>query len=390
MNAKSPGRVAMPVVRFVMLILLSSVALATDVRGVLTAPIETDDGWPVVTLEEAEFNRDALNRLTEIIHLGSFGNIHAAVVARDGKLAYEQYFAGDDNVLGWERENVVFTLDEKHDLRSVTKSVTSAVLGAALGSEFDAALSRPILDFFPELVDVAKPGADEITLHEVLTMSAGLKWRQDRRSFPDDNDEDRQYFDSDPLSFVFSCCPVEDPPGEKWVYNSGLLELMGAVVERHTGQSLVDYAHTALFEPLGITDVEWFGSEHWDNENAVSAAWGLRMKARDLTKIGQVFLNEGRWKGRQIPPSAWVERATQRHIETSPTKDYGYGYQWWVTRSKDVANPYTVVSGRGRGQQALFIVPKYGLVVTVFAWYPHIDVVYRLLRDVVAAIQTEP
>ena len=90
-------------------------------------------------------------------------------------------------------------------------------------------------------------------------------------------------------------------PGATWNYNGGLTHLLGAIVQRSTGQPLQTYARTVLFQPLGIEDVDWDG----DLKGMPSAASGLRLRPRDLAKFGSLYLHDGRWRDHQILPADW-------------------------------------------------------------------------------------
>lgn len=144
-----------------------------------------------------------------------------------------------------------------------------------------------------------------------------------------------------------------------------------------------------MFGPLGITDFEWLGPDGWTLDNPAAMS-GLRLTARDLAKIGSVYLHAGRWQGRQIVPEEWVARSGERHVPEigawSSGGLWGYGYQWWIA---DWPTGQRVIAGVGNGNQRLFAVPGERLVVTVFAGgynapTPHSE---RILDRVLAARQ---
>jgi CubicO group peptidase (beta-lactamase class C family) len=145
--------------------------------------------------------------------------------------------------------------------------------------------------------------------------------------------------------------------------------VLATVIFNLTGQRLDEYARTRLFEPLGITDFEWLGpSGNWTLDNPV-AAWGLRLRARDLAKIGSVYLHGGRWKGQQVVPASWVDRSTTPHVTVGrgrfSERFTSYGYQWWVGT---VLSGEEAIAGIGLGDQRLFILPdEQRLAVTIFA-----------------------
>jgi CubicO group peptidase (beta-lactamase class C family) len=342
---------------------------ATAEAGADEAPPELSDGWRVARPSEAGFDPVALAALTDAIEGGTIPNVHALVVERAGRLVFERYFDGEDERWGEPMGVVEFDRDSLHDLRSVTKSVTSALLGIALGEEFGAAVERPITTYFQDLKGKFGSGVNEITLRHVLTMTAGLEWNEMTVPYTSrENDEIRMYFTPDPVAMVLGR-PVRDPVGTEWYYNGGLTQVVAGLIQRETGKRLDRFAEEALFAPLGITRYEWLGSPGWSAKESPSAASGLRLRARDLAKIGSLMLHGGRWNERQVIPADWVELSTRRYIRNipwGPPGVYGYGFMWYPGT---IGGPEgeRVVRAAGNGDQRLFIVPDAAVVVTVFA-----------------------
>ena len=347
----------------------SAVALQPDV------PQVRDDGWQVRSLEKAGFDATKMQALTDKLQSNGHRNAHMVVVEYDGELVYEQYLSGEDQNWGTDIGHVQFDYDVKHDLRSISKSVTALLLGIALeeklGDDFETALSEPIIEYYPEFKAEVAPGVEKITLHHVLTMSDGLAWNEMDVPYSNpSNDEIRLYYTDDPIEFVLSKS-VRTAPGAAWYYNGGTTMLLAGVVEKLTDKTFMDYAAEALFEPLGITDYEWRGDGIW-RPGLPSAASGLRLRARDLAKIGSLMLHDGQWNGKQVVPAEWVRLSSLRHTEQTNSKwsmggIYGYGYQWWHGNFTARWSNATVITGVGYGGQNLFVVPNKQLVVTVLA-----------------------
>ena len=173
----------------------------------------------------------------------------------------------------------------------------SALVGIAVDSGAIRSLDAPLLDYFPEYADLQVPERRQITLRHALTMSAGFDWNEDVSYRDPKNDETAMDRSADPLRYVLSR-PIVAPPGTLWRYNGGTTQLLGAIVQRATKQPLADYARAVLFEPLGITDVEWLGRL----AGLPSAASGLRLRPRDLAKFGSLYLHGGQWNGHQVVP----------------------------------------------------------------------------------------
>ena len=339
--------------------------------GETQAPPELPDGWAVAEPADAGFDASALTELTRSIEEGEFPNTHAVLIEYDGRLVYEQYFEGTDerfSALPWGTPigHRTMNRDDLHDLQSISKSVMSAVLGIALDNHFEQAVNKPIVSYFPSRP--ADPGWQTVTLHHALTMTAGIEWNEMTVPYTDEtSDSGRLYQVEDPVASVLARS-LRNAPGEAWYYNSGLSEVLAGIVYQITGQTLDAYADEVLFKPLGITNYEWLGEPSW-NPAMPSAAGGLRMRARDLAKIGSVYLHNGRWNGRQIVPQEWVKRSMERHVDAIATVwsdggTYGYGYQWWHA---SYPQGYTVVEAVGNGNQRVFVIPEERIVVTVFA-----------------------
>ena len=138
---------------------------------------------------------------------------------------------------------------------------------------------------------------------------------------------------------------------------------MSIILQKITGLTLRDYARQKLFEPLGITAVEW----SIDPQGYTTGNSGLRLKPRDMAKIGYLYLQQGRWNGAQIVPQQWVTASTTKHIETqglmNAAEDDGYGYGWWI----DAFGGY---SAHGFGGQYIFVLPKLDMVVVFTSGLP--------------------
>jgi CubicO group peptidase (beta-lactamase class C family) len=154
--------------------------------------------------------------------------------------------------------------------------------------------------------------------------------------------------------------PVVAPPGEIWNYNSGSAELIAAVLKKAAGKPVDDFAREVLFEPLDIADVEW---PRYANGNVI-AGGALRLRPRDLAKIGQLVLQRGNWRGIQVVPASWIDAATTPQIGFGT--DF-YGYFFWLGRSLVDRHEIRWAAAVGLGGQRVFIVPELDLVVVMNA-----------------------
>jgi CubicO group peptidase (beta-lactamase class C family) len=343
----------------------------------LPAAFADENAWPTASPEEAGFSADLGSKIDAALQDESFGAVHSIIVVRDGKLVYERYLAGDDQKLGWRIINVTFNPDMKHDVRSITKSVVGLLYGIALGEGSVPALDAPLVDSFPEYADLAAdPERRKITIGDALIMSLGVEWDEDAEG--DANSEGQMERVADIARFALER-PIVAEPGTTWVYNGGATSLLARVVARGTGMTVTDFARDRLFGPLGITDFEWVTDYHgveWANA-------GLRLRPRDLAKIGQLVLDGGRWTGAQVVPEEWIAASTRPSIEAG---DQGcdYGYQWWLCK---LGEGVDVIEGSGRGGQEVVILPKHNLVFAATggdysnpdAW----EAPWRILEEVV-------
>jgi CubicO group peptidase (beta-lactamase class C family) len=351
-------------------------------------PVARDDGWLTASVGEDKLvDRAALCRMAD--GLAATANVHAVLVARGGRLVFERYFTGSDEVpgrfYGRRVENISFDADTLHDMKSVSKSVASLAVGIAIDRGLIRGVNEPIFSFFPELSDLRSPEKDRIQLVHALTMTMGLQWIEATPATGDeDNDEARMHRAADPCRYALGL-PVTAPAGEGFFYNTGALTLVSAIIRKATGRPLDEFAREALFEPLGITRVEW-GRYKGDTD----AGGGLRLRPRDMAKMGQLVLAGGRWNGRQIVSRAWIDSSTA--LKVKATDNQSYGYLWWLGGARREGRLVSWIGALGRGGQSIRVVPELDLVVVVTAGYyqdysPHaFQVQFGVFKDVLQAV----
>ncbi|RYZ50842.1 MAG: class C beta-lactamase-related serine hydrolase, partial [Sphingobacteriales bacterium] len=181
----------------------------------------------------------------------------------------------------------------------------------------------------------------------------------------------------------FLATPIRDTPGTKFLYNSMATFMLSAIVQKVTGEKIIDYLEPRLFEPLGITNKDW----ETNPEGINVGGWGLRVRTSDMAKFGLLYLNKGKWNGKQILPEAWVEEASTAHIRQKPdatpeeiaTLDWvqGYGYQFWRSR-------YNSYRADGAFGQYILILPDQDAVIAIHCETPsmqdEINLVWKYLR----------
>lgn len=323
-------------------------------RAILTAASSTV--WSQISAEASNNALDTWIAPTRAVE----DQLHAVLIEQHGTTVAEHYYKGEDRIVGdfWAHETV-FGPDVLHDVRSISKGVVALLVGVALMRGQLDSLDTPALDLLPERALNLAPTKRHITVRHLLTMTAGLDWREDG-AVSLFSDETLMEFSSDMVGYALGR-KVAEAPGRRYLYNSGCVIVLGAILEQVTGMRLVQFARQALFDPLGVTDLEWRCSRG----GQVMAHAGLRLRARDLAKLGRLALAGGLWQDQRIVPQAYMDQCLQGHVRAE--NSWQYGYHW---RVGDVVLPHRKwrwAAAMGNGGQRLYIVPALDLVVVIMA-----------------------
>ena len=243
----------------------------------------------------------------------------------------------------------------------MTKSFTSALIGIAIDQGIIGGVDEKLFDYFPEYAHLAGDGKESITIEHLLTMTTGLEWNGLEvpiESRDPTNDVLKLFFVDDPIEYILAK-PLIDEPGIDWYYNGGATFLLGEILHRASGKRMDNFAEQYLFTPLGITDHEWL----FVQPDLVYAAGSLRLRPRDMAKLGYLYLNEGDWEGEQVLSKEWIESS----IEPSaiPWWSDGYGYQWWLEHFTSNNTSYRAFSAVGWGGQRIIVFPELEMVVVL-------------------------
>jgi CubicO group peptidase (beta-lactamase class C family) len=326
-----------------------------------------DDQWGRVTPAEVGFSDD-LEENFEIARLaGTLPNLHGVVAARHGRIFFERYLPGPDVGMGRPLGVVRFGPDSLHDMRSVTKSVVGLLYGIALEAGLVPGPEANLLEQFPEYPDLANdPARRLLTIRHALTMTLGIEW--DELGFPygdPRNGETAMNAATDRYRHVLAR-PIVGAPSQRWIYTGGATVLLARLIARGTGQSLQDFAHRALFAPLGIMLTEW----RLGTDGEPLAASGLRMTPRDMAKLGTTILHKGVWNGARVIPESWLVASFAPAVSMPDGRRYGYHWYLGMTLMDDGAGGArreATISARGNGGQRLFLLPGLDLAVAVTA-----------------------
>lgn len=369
------------------------VLLAPQAGASCALPIAQGDGWPLSTPAASGIDPVTLCRTLNGIAEGK-DNIHSVVIERHGKLVAELYRSGKDKSIArglglWPplAPTVRFGPDTLHDARSIGKSVIDLLLGIERQQGKIGSLATPVLDYYPEHQDLRSPARNAIHLEHLLTMSAGWQWEEGAQP----NNETRLFWKSDPVRYVLTR-PIEAPPGDRWNYNGGATLILADIVSRVTGKPWLDVASTELFAPLGITQWQWVT----DLRGRPASFSGLRLRPRDMAKLGRLMLNHGRWNGRQVVAQDWIADSLKPRLSAgfrSPgdqPDEIHYGYQWWAGTAAWNGRRVAWNAAWGNGGQRIFIVPELDLTLVVTAGDYGSDEmgarVNRLLHTIVASV----
>ena len=280
-------------------------------------------------------------------------DLHSIMVLQHGKVLKERW-------LGEGAPN------KPHVLNSVSKTFTATAVGFAV-AEGRLKVTDKVIDFFPDKLPAQlSDNLRKLEVRHLLTMSTG--------------------HDVDPTAIVrkpgneqvdwlkvFFAEPLTHEPGTYHIYNNLATYTLSAIVQKLTGEKVIDYLYPRLFRPLGIVGATWQESPQGIN----IGAWGLYVKTEDLAKLGQFFLQKGEWKGKQLLPASWIEEATRSHIDSCPSwirpeevkeklspkeSDWvqGYGYQMWRCR-------HNAVRADGAHGQYIIIMPDQDAVIAMTA-----------------------
>ena len=306
----------------------------------------TDEGALPRTKATTELDKAFGEYLAAVEAAGQ--DLHSIMIVKDGKVVKEH----------WMSEGAP---DKLHILNSVSKTFTSTAVGLAI-AEGRLSLSDKVVDLFPDKLPAdVSDNLKKVEVRHLLTMSGGHDTEPSRRTMPEGAD----------WVEAFLAHPFEHEPGTYFWYNSMGTYMLSAIVQKVTGEKVIDYLTPRLFEPLAIEGATWQESPQGIN----AGGWGLYLKTEDLAKMGQLILRRGEWNGKQIVPAEWIDEMTTAHIDSRPAgmrpeqitfkaedSDWlqGYGYQMWRCR-------HGAVRADGANGQYIIVMPEQNVVIAMTA-----------------------
>ncbi|OKZ10419.1 MAG: serine hydrolase [Bacteroides oleiciplenus] len=255
-------------------------------------------------------------------------DIHSVMVLRHGKVIAEAYPAP-------------FAPEYRHTVFSCSKTFVSAAVGLAI-SENRLRLTDRVASFFPDqLPDSISANLADMTVRNLLNMTSGVTPDWNMRNVRTDWIK----------GYLGKQVKV---PGEHFDYDSMSSYILSAIVQKVTGMKVLDYLRMKLFEPMHITDISWEVSPEGIN----TGGWGVYIQSESLAKFGQLLLNRGVWKGKQLLPAWWVDQMMAKQSDTG-SFGYGYGYHMWLCEY-----PGAIRMDGALGQYVL-IIPDKDMVVVI-------------------------
>lgn len=334
---------------FLVTFIFATVALAAAANG---------NEWPRADAARSGWDVEQLAAIGTRIETGEYQQVTSVLIAHDGMLIHEQYF----NEGGREHMN---------NMRSLTKSVTSLLVGAAIDRGLLENVNVRVYDFFADRQPVANPDPRkaQFTVEDLLTMSS--LWECNDENQYSRGNEERMYLIEDWLQFAldlpirgfpgWETKPQESQYGRAFSYCTAGVFTLGAMLERAADSSLGAFAQDTLHQPLGIENVQW--QEAPDGTDV--GGGGTAYRSRDILKIGQLMVDGGKWRDRQVISRRWIEASlTSRAVARD---DIEYGYLWWKFPFKVRDRTMLVPLAAGNGGNYLFVLPEERLVALVTA-----------------------
>lgn len=319
-------------------------------------PVSRNDGIEVSSPENESMDASLLEDAFRLVHDDDrFVMARSLLVFRNGKLVAEAYPDDPDDI------------DRLYNIQSCTKSITSLLVGIAIQEGKIDSLNERLFEIYPEYFDDDSKKRF-ITIEDALIMQTGLEF--------DNSEHTLELYQTEGNSTAYVLSQdYMFPSGTVTNYNDGAPQLISKVIEKKTGLKASEYAREKLFNPLGITD--WIWEEAHDE--TTYGAFSLFLKPRDLGKIGELLLQNGKYNNQAIVDSSYLLEATSIKVSTNFNSE-PYGYYFWILPA------YDAYAALGHGGQFLFVAPQEKLVVVYTAWPYTSDDFFDQRNDLMALI----
>lgn len=293
--------------------------------------------WQKTTPAQVGLNQELLAEAENVIR-SSLPNVTSLLVVKDGKLASEKYFHG-------------YSENDAFNIKSATKSITGILTGIMYDKQILPELDTPVFKVTPHLFKGVKDSLKyKITLEHLLTMTIGIEHSEN-------NAASLELFQTGDYASAGLRQKQVHVPGEVFEYSSITSHILATALADVSHSDLFSFADKNLFQPLGIEPESWAkdlnGYYLGDSE--------LRLKPKDLAKIGLLILKQGKWEGESIVSKEWIDKLTSVHIKEAGGPQIAYGYQTWIRN----IGGNKVILLLGHGGQFCAVVPTLNLVCVI-------------------------
>jgi len=312
-----------------------------------------DDKTPLqsITPESQGISSKAILAFIDAVETERPDDLHSLIILRHGQKIAEGYWSP-------------YNPESPHMLFSLSKSFTSSAIGIAQ-DEGLLSIDDLVLSFFPdEAPDSVSNNLKAMRIRDLLKMNTGHN--QDATGSMRPN--------STSWAEGFLALTVEHKPGTHFVYNSAATYMLSAIIQKVTGETLLQFLAPRLFEPLEISNPTW----DTDSQGINVGGWGLNVRTKDIANLGQLYLQKGNWNDKQLISEEWVDEATsfQTSNGSNPESDWeqGYGYQFWQCK-------HDVYRGDGAFGQYCIVIPQHNAVIAITSGTNDMHAILNLVWD---------
>ncbi|SFT02391.1 CubicO group peptidase, beta-lactamase class C family [Zhouia amylolytica] len=331
--------------------------------------IAPKSGWKI---SNDTFNKQKITALNKKIAQGRFEHINGIVVVKNGELLIEQYFNNSHR-------------DSLHDPRSVGKTIASTITGIAIEEGYIKDENATLNGFYNlKAYQNYTPKKDSVTIKSLLTMSSGFIG--DDEDYSNIGNEELMYPTDNWVEFALDLPMSSSEIGAKYRYFTAGVVVLGDILHQAVPHGLEKYADDKLFHPLGITNYKW----EYTPQKVPNTAGGIRLRAIDFAKYGQLYKNGGAWHGKQILSKEWVEKSLSKQIKQPYGDETYYGYLFWNKTYTVNGKRYEVSYCSGNGGNKIFVFKDIPVVIIITASgyglpYMHADI-DKIITDYVLPV----
>ncbi|AZA80458.1 serine hydrolase [Chryseobacterium lactis] len=314
-------------------------------KQIAIQPIKPNSGWKV---SQEKINKESIRTLNKKIAENRFKDLTGIVIIKDGELLLEEYFSGSGR-------------DSLQDTRSVGKSFSSALTGIAIKEGYLKSENQNLKEFYNlKQFKNYSSRKENVTIKSLLTMSSGFDGNDaDSESA---GNEENMYPTENWVQFTLDLPMTENETGKNWSYFTAGVVVTGDILDKAVPKGLENYAAQRLFQPLGITNYKW----QFTPQKKPSLAGGLRMKALDFAKFGQLYKNNGNWNGKTIIDKAWIQKSFTNYFTKDKDSD-GYGYLFWRKVYQSGGKNFEAYQCSGNGGNKIIIFTDIPVVIVITA-----------------------